>query len=77
MATDRSMADAMLDELLPEQLEWDRLVRTYPVPALLLAAAGGFVLAYTRGPAIIGALSTVATAQIADGLRDALGERLG
>jgi len=75
-ALPRSVVDEMLDELLPEQLEWERKVRSYPVPALLLAAAGGFLLAYMRGPAIIAALSTLATAQLADSVRDALGERL-
>ncbi len=76
-ALPRSVVDEMLDELLPEQIEWERLVRTYPIPALLLASAGGFFLAYTRGPAIIAALSAVATAQLADSVRDVVGERLG
>jgi hypothetical protein len=67
----RSMVDEMLDEILPEQLDWERLVRSYPVPALLAAAAGGFVLAYTRGPGIITALSALATSQIADAVKDA------
>ncbi len=70
----RSVVDAMLDELLPEEIEWERLVRTYPVPSLLIAAAGGFLLAYTRGPGIIAALSALATAQVGDAVRDALGQ---
>ena len=69
----RSMVDQMLDELIPEEIEWERMVRTYPLPALLVAAAGGFLLAYTRGPGIIGALSALATAQVGDAVRDALG----
>jgi hypothetical protein len=75
-ALPRSVVDEMLDELLPEQLEWERLVRTYPIPALLLAATGGFLLAYTRGPGIIAALSAVVTGQLADSVRDVVGERL-
>jgi hypothetical protein len=75
-AAGRSVVDEMLDELLPEALEWERLVRTYPVPALLLAATGGFVLAYTRGPGIIAALSTLAASQLGDVVRDVVGERL-
>jgi hypothetical protein len=63
----------MLDELLPEQLEWERLVRSYPVPALLVVAAGAFLLGYTRGTAIIGALSAAATAQLAETVGEALG----
>jgi hypothetical protein len=73
-AAHRSVVDEMLDELLPEELEWERLVRTYPLPTLLVAAAGGFLLAYTRGPGIIGALSALATAQVGDVVRDALGQ---
>lgn len=72
----RSRVDEMLDEILPEELDWERLVRTYPVPTLLVAAAGGFLLAYSRGPAIITGLSALATSQIADAVRDAVTERL-
>jgi hypothetical protein len=72
----RSMVDEVLDELLPEGFDWERLVRTYPVPALLAAAAGGFLLAHSRGPAIIGGLSALAAAQVADAVKDAVAERL-
>ena len=68
-----SMADQILDELLPEEIEWERLVRTYPIPALLLAAAGGFLLGRARGAGIIAALSTFAAGEVAESVNQALG----
>ena len=52
-----STIDNILDEILPEELEWERLVRSYPLPAIAAAAAGGFLLAFTHGPAIVSAVS--------------------
>jgi len=71
--TQRSMADQLLDELLPEDLEWDRLVRTYPLPALMLAAVGGFLLGRARGAGIITALSSFAAGEVAESVNQALG----
>ena len=52
-----SFADRILDDLLPEELDWRNLVRSYPVPVLSVAALGGFFLARKRGMALLGALS--------------------
>jgi hypothetical protein len=57
--------EEILDEILPESLEWERLVRTYPVPALALAAAGGFYLGLRHGPAILAAVSSYVAAEVA------------
>lgn len=54
----QSMADEVLNEILPEGLDWERLVRSYPIPAVLLAAVGGFLIGRSHGPAILAALST-------------------
>lgn len=68
-----SQADELLDELLPEELDWRRLVRTYPIPALLVAAAGGFVLGRGRGPVILAALSGLAADTVSQGVNEFLG----
>jgi hypothetical protein len=57
--------DGLIDELVPEGLDWQRLVRDYPIPALLLAAAGGFWLGRTRGPQVLTAVTGFASAEIA------------
>ena len=36
---ERSRLDELVDDILPG--EWERLVKAYPIPALLVAAAGG------------------------------------
>jgi len=73
----RSTADDLLDELLPEELDWQRLVRTYPIPAVLLAALGGFLLGRSHGPTIVAAVSSFAAAEVTKNVSQALGRELG
>jgi hypothetical protein len=49
---------------VPEGLDWERLVVTYPIPALLLAALGGFLLGRRHGPEILAAVSGFAAAEV-------------
>jgi hypothetical protein len=70
---EESPADEFLDELLPEELDWRRLVRAYPIPALLLAAAGGYVLGRGRGTVILAALSGFAADTLSQGVNEFLG----
>lgn len=67
-------AHEVVDELLPGEFQWERLVRTYPVPALLLAGAGGFVLGRRHGRAILAALGSFAAGQVVDEVHRVLGE---
>ena len=67
-------AEAILDELLPEELEWERLVRNYPVPALALAAVGGFFLGLRHGPEILSAVSGFMAAEVSRNVSDLLGQ---
>jgi len=67
-------AHDLVGEAFPEQFDWERLVRSYPIPALLLAAAGGFVLGRSRGNAVIAALGAFAASQVADEVHRVLGE---
>lgn len=60
---DRSRLDELVDDILPG--EWERLVKAYPIPALLVAAAGGYLLGRYKGAAVVAALSGVAAEQAA------------
>lgn len=70
-------ADGLLDEILPEGLDWERLVRNYPIPAVLLAAAGGFFLGRRHGPAIVAAVSAFVTAEVTKNISDLIGRQMG
>jgi hypothetical protein len=75
--TDRLEAnlDEIVDQIVPESLDWERLVRTYPIPAVLLAGVGGFVLGLRHGPAILAAVSSFAAAEISQNLGRVLGDQ--
>jgi hypothetical protein len=66
----------LLDSVLPEGLEWQELVRAYPVPALALAALGGFLVGRAHGPAIVSAVSSFAAAEVAKNVSSLLGQEL-
>jgi len=63
---DEGIVEELIDEVLPEQLDWRRLVRTYPVPALLIAAAGGYLLGRHKGLAVLASLSGFAVTEVAE-----------
>ncbi len=69
-----SYADGVLDDLLPEGLEWRRLVRSYPVPALVLSALGGFLLGSRHGSEILQALSSFANREVDRNISTFLGD---
>lgn len=71
-----SRADAVVDEVLPEEMDWERLVRTYPVPALLLAAAGGFWLGWRRGPDLLKAVAGFAATEVVRRANEFLGDEV-
>lgn len=57
-------ADELVGELVPDEVDWEHLVRSYPLPALAIAAAAGFYLGLKRGPLLVGALTGWATGQL-------------
>ncbi len=75
-AADRSFADELLDEILPDSLDWERLVRRYPLPALALAAVGGFLLGRRHGPAVIAAVSSFAAAEMSKNVSHLFGQEV-
>lgn len=72
-----SVTDDLVGELLPEGLDWERLVRTYPLPALALAALGGFFLGFRHGPEILSALSGYAASELSRNVSEIIGQELG
>ena len=72
-AVGRGVED-ILDEILPESLEWERLVRTYPVPAMAVAAAGGFYLGLRHGTAILAAVSSYLASEVSRNVGEILGQ---
>lgn len=70
------LADELIDQLIPDRVDWRRLVRDHPWPAVGLAAVGGYLLGRTRGKAVIAALSAFAAGAVADGVNEALGEEI-
>jgi hypothetical protein len=71
---DRSRLDELVDDILPG--EWERVVRAYPIPALLIAAAGGYLIGRYKGTAIVAALSGIAAEQAARIGSEFLGDNL-
>lgn len=68
-----SVLEEMIDEIVPEGLDWERLVVTYPLPALALAALGGFLLGRRHGTQILAAASSYAVAEFSDHISHSLG----
>ena len=66
--------DELVDEIMPEDVDWQRLVRDYPIPALLLAAGAGFYLGMRRGPMVVGALSGWAAGEMTRRVNEILGD---
>jgi len=59
-----SFVEELVDELVPEGLDWERMVVRYPIPALLVAAVGGFYVGRRHGPEILKAVSGIAAAEV-------------
>jgi hypothetical protein len=67
----RSQVDELLDELVPPDLDWRRVVTRYPIPALLVAATAGYLLGRSRrgvviAEALAGAVALGVTRQLVD-----------
>ncbi len=69
-------ADQLVDELLPDELDWEHLVRTYPIPALIACAAAGFWLGMRRGPVLTAAVAGWAAQQMTRKVNDFVGDEV-
>lgn len=59
-----SMADELIDDLVPPQVDWRRVVVRHPWPALLLAGLGGYLLGRSQGRTLVRAISALAVARV-------------
>lgn len=74
--TEPSEASQVINYLMPEDFDWEKLVTDHPIPALLLAATGGFVLGRSRGQLVLGALATFAASQVSMHVNNFIGSDL-
>ena len=69
-----SMADQIVDDLLPEDLDWREMVRNYPLPAVVLALVGGFLLGQRHGSDLLAALRGYVDREVSKNVQSLLGE---
>lgn len=68
-----SPSDQIVDELLPSDFDWRQLVCSYPIPALTVAAIGGFIIGRKHGPRLLAAVSAYAEREVTKNLNSLLG----
>ncbi len=62
---DRSLADELLDDLMPPEFDWRGVVRRHPIPALAVAAATGYWVGHSRrSAALVDAVMGAVTAGV-------------
>lgn len=69
-----SFADQLVDELVPDELDWRRLVTSYPITSLAAVVAGGYLLGRSRGASMVGALGLFASETVSKNVNALLGE---
>lgn len=70
-------ADEVLNEVLPDAFDWQRMVRSYPLPALTLAALGGAWVGRRHGTAVLSGVLDFGTAEASRIAGDLFGQVLG
>lgn len=71
-----SLADEILDEILPEEIDWRQIVWSYPKSTLTLAVLGGYLLGRSRGPRILGAASEYVGDTVSDSINELAGRKI-
>lgn len=69
-----TLADDVLDELMPDELDWRRLVGSYPIASVSAAALAGFLLGRSRGRELVSALSGFAADTFSESVNEFLGK---
>jgi hypothetical protein len=64
-----SRADELLDELMPDELDWRQLTLSYPKTALGVALVGGFLLGRNHGAGLLAALTGFAVGEVTRNLQ--------
>ncbi len=68
-------ADGLVDELAPEGLDWRDWVRRYPIPALAIAAAVGYLLGRDRGAELLESAGSRAAETLSDSVDQLISSR--
>lgn len=71
---DSMSADSVVDELMPSDFDWRKMVRKYPLASLAVAGLGGYVLGRSRGEEILALLSLFAADAVSGQVNDLLGK---
>ena len=66
--------DQLVDDLLPDDVDWRRLLAEYPLVSLAAAGVGGYLLGRVRGAAIVTALAAFASDTLSRNVNSLLGE---
>lgn len=75
-AVTTSLADEILDEILPEEVDWRQLVWSYPKSSLALAAIAGYWLGRSRGRSLFTAATQFAGDSVTDGVNEFFGRKV-
>ena len=59
-----SLADELIDDLVPPQVDWRRIVQRHPWPALLVVGLGGYLIGRSQGKTLLRAVSALAVARV-------------
>lgn len=63
----------LVEDLLPVELDWRRLVRSYPLSSMAVAMAGGFLVGRRHGLSLLKDLSEFVTEEVTKNLQSFLG----
>ena len=69
-----TLADEFLDEILPDELDWQGLVRSYPKTSVVVAAVGGYYIGFSKGRALLDGLAALAGDTVSRGVNEFLGQ---
>ncbi len=75
MSNDHVWADGVIDELLPDELDWRAKVRAYPKVAIIVAAGVGFLLARARGAHLFSSVTNFAADEVTRNITGVLDRR--
>lgn len=71
-ASAQTTTDDIIDELVPDDLDWRHLVESYPVASISLAGLAGFLLGRNHGSALIAGVSTFIAREMSSNILSAL-----
>lgn len=69
-------ANRIVDEIVPDEVDWTDLVVRYPKTSLAVAALGGFLLGRSRGKEIALTLSAFAADRVVEGVNQSVGHEI-